>query len=165
MACSISKRGRQLGLPLVPVYGMTETAAMVAAVPQDEYLNNSRAGAVAIGAARFSIEDDGRIRIQTLRYFWAIKAKGAQILRKIRRGRRGSIDSKGRLQVLGRVDRIINTGGEKVDPAEVESVLIDIETFGRPSFWAKMIRNGASESSLTSLRKELHLSLGSYGSL
>jgi O-succinylbenzoic acid--CoA ligase len=35
----------------------------------------------------------------------------------------GSLDGRGRLTVLGRADEIINTGGEKVVPAEVAAVL------------------------------------------
>ena len=39
----------------------------------------------------------------------------------------GSLDTSGRLRVYGRVDRLINTGGEKVDPREVEAALQSIE--------------------------------------
>jgi len=35
----------------------------------------------------------------------------------------GAFDEEGRLRVLGRLDRVIVTGGKKVDPAEVEAVL------------------------------------------
>lgn len=38
-------------------------------------------------------------------------------------GDRGRIDEQGRLVVLGRADEVIVTGGEKVDPREVEDVL------------------------------------------
>ncbi|HEV8699944.1 MAG TPA: fatty acid--CoA ligase family protein [Candidatus Polarisedimenticolia bacterium] len=35
----------------------------------------------------------------------------------------GRIDAEGRIRIVGRVDRMINVGGRKVNPAEVESVL------------------------------------------
>src|SRR3989442_5434778 len=38
----------------------------------------------------------------------------------------GRIDADGRLCLLGRVDRMINVGGRKVNPAEVEAVLRDV---------------------------------------
>lgn len=41
----------------------------------------------------------------------------------LRPGDAGEIDADGRLQVVGRVDDLINTGGEKVWPEEVETVL------------------------------------------
>lgn len=41
----------------------------------------------------------------------------------LRPGDAGEIDPEGRLHVIGRVDELINTGGEKVWPQEVEGVL------------------------------------------
>jgi len=38
----------------------------------------------------------------------------------------GRVDAEGRLRLLGRVDRMINVGGRKVNPAEVEAVLRDV---------------------------------------
>ena len=37
------------------------------------------------------------------------------------------LDEDGRLHVIGRMDRLINSGGEKIDPAEVEAALLHIE--------------------------------------
>jgi o-succinylbenzoate---CoA ligase len=53
-------------------------------------------------------------------------------------GDAGWIDDQGRLRVAGRLDDLINTGGEKVWPAEVEAVLqrcpgvAEVAIFGRP---------------------------------
>ncbi|TQE36090.1 hypothetical protein Sipo8835_02955 [Streptomyces ipomoeae] len=41
-------------------------------------------------------------------------------------GDRGRYDERGRLEVVGRVKELIITGGENVDPAEVENALIDL---------------------------------------
>ncbi|NBB78817.1 MAG: AMP-binding protein [Verrucomicrobia bacterium] len=121
LAEGVAEKVRELKLPVVPVYGMTETAAMVAAVPKEDFDKDYGAGAVALGGARFGIEADGRIRI------------GSPALFKGYHGREpmdlsagyvaddvGYLDEAGRLHVIGRADRLINSGGEKIDPLEVE---------------------------------------------
>jgi acyl-CoA synthetase (AMP-forming)/AMP-acid ligase II len=56
----------------------------------------------------------------------------------LRPGDAGWIDGRGRLRVAGRLDDLINTGGEKVWPAEVEAVLqqhpgvAEVAIVGRP---------------------------------
>jgi O-succinylbenzoic acid--CoA ligase len=56
----------------------------------------------------------------------------------LRSGDAGDIDTEGRLRVIGRVDSLINTGGEKVWPEEVEAVLrehpkiAEVAVGGRP---------------------------------
>jgi o-succinylbenzoate---CoA ligase len=56
----------------------------------------------------------------------------------LRSGDAGRFDGEGRLQVLGRLDDVINTGGEKVWPQEVESAVsthptvADVAVAGRP---------------------------------
>ena len=126
---AVAVRVRELGLPIVPVYGMTETAAMVAAVPKDEYARDPEAGAAAIGQARLSIDPDGRIRIQTPALFRGYQGKRSPNLENgFVVNDEGSLDASGRLRVHGRVDRLINTGGEKVDPREVEAALLEIDS-------------------------------------
>ena len=128
MSESLAQQARELKLPVAPVYGMTETAAMVAAVPPQDFLANPAAGAVPLGGAQFGVEPSGRLRIQSPALF-----QGYQSQPPIDRAAgylsddEARIDSDGRLHVLGRIDRLINSGGEKVDPAEVEAALLQIE--------------------------------------
>jgi O-succinylbenzoic acid--CoA ligase len=55
------------------------------------------------------------------------------------------LDEGGRLTVLGRIDAIINTGGEKVDPHEVEAALralgaADAAVLGVPdAHWGELV--------------------------
>jgi O-succinylbenzoic acid--CoA ligase len=42
---------------------------------------------------------------------------------------RGQLDADGHLRVLGRMDAVIITGGEKVDPAELEALLHETRQF------------------------------------
>ncbi len=115
---------RRLRLPVVPVYGMTETAAMVAAIPMDRFLENPGAGAVPIGGSRFLLEAGGQVRIQGPSLFCGYLGQSAMDLREgYLTGDLGWLDGAGGLHLIGRRDGLIITGGEKVDPREVEMVL------------------------------------------
>lgn len=143
---SVATRARELKLPVVPVYGMTETAAMVAAVPNQDFLDDPQAGAVPLGEARFAIVD-GQIRVQTPALFRGYQGcPAADFSQGYLTGDRGRLDAAGGLHVLGRMDRLINTGGEKVDPREVEAALLEIEgiaearVFGKPDpEWGRIV--------------------------
>ena len=58
-------RAKKLRLPMVPVYGMTETAAMVAAIPVEDFLNEDDPGALPLGGAKIHVDPDEGIRVQT----------------------------------------------------------------------------------------------------
>lgn len=124
---TVAAQAAELQLPVIPVYGMTETAAMVAAVPNADFLTDPEAPALPIGEAAFQIEADSRIRIQTPALF-----KGYQGQPPIDQmsgwlcDDLGELTEEGRLRVHGRADRLIISGGEKVDPDEVEKALRSI---------------------------------------
>ena len=59
---AVRQQARELRLPVVPVYGMTETAAMIAAIPNRDFLANADSGAVLLGDTQVSIDPDGSIR-------------------------------------------------------------------------------------------------------
>ncbi|MDQ8209406.1 AMP-binding protein, partial [Coraliomargarita sp. SDUM461003] len=124
---SLAQQARACQLPIIPVYGMTETAAMVAAVPVADFLQTPDAGAVAIGEARFQIEADGRLRIFSPALFQGyhgqprIEGSAGYLTDDEAR-----LDDKGRLHVIGRKDRLINSGGEKIDPREVEAAVAQL---------------------------------------
>jgi len=127
MPGAVAARARELRLPVVPVYGMTETAAMVAAVPNEDFLTDPQAGAVPLGEARFAL-DNGQIRVQTPALFRGYHGRDPVDRSEGHlTGDRGSLDAAGRLHVHGRLDRLINTGGEKVDPRQVEAALLQID--------------------------------------
>lgn len=127
MTPSVSEQGRALRLPIIPVYGMTETAAMVAAVPNADFIHSSSAGAVPIGGARFQIEPDGRLRIFSSALFRGYQGRPQiDVAAGYLTDDEAQIDLGNRLHVLGRKDRLIISGGEKIDPREVEEAIREV---------------------------------------
>jgi len=115
-------RARAERLPLAFSYGMTETAALVAAQRPGEFLAGDDSSGGALPHARISTEEDGRVSIDAaslFRGYWP----DARPAGPWRTDDLGELDERGRLRVLGRADALIITGGEKVNPAEVEAAL------------------------------------------
>jgi O-succinylbenzoic acid--CoA ligase len=128
MPPSVAQKARELNLPVVPVYGMTETAAMIAAIPNKDFLDATESGAVTLGDTKVTIDSDGSIRIRGSSLFKGYVGKAPlDPAEGFRTGDLGWRDAHGRLHLQGRMDQLINTGGEKVDPAEVEAALRELE--------------------------------------
>ena len=133
---SVEARARELKLPLVLSYGMTETAAMVTALPPDEFLaGNTNVGRPLSHALVKVIRDDGNVcpvgetghvRISTKSLFLGYHQRTASVSRiGYLTDDEGYFDSLGRLHIVGRSDRLIISGGEKIDPHEVEQAIMD----------------------------------------
>ena len=104
------------GLPVVPVYGMTETASLVAAGSPGE----------AVRGAELATSDEGEILVRgPMASRAALAADGW-----VHTGDLGRIDDQGRLHVQGRSKELIVTGGENVSPVEVEDVLLSHPAVG-----------------------------------
>jgi o-succinylbenzoate---CoA ligase len=116
-------RAAEARLPLAPGYGMTETAAMVAALRPEEFLGGRRGCGSALPHAHLTVGEEGVIEITAQSLFhgyyphWRTEA-GPWSTEDL-----GRFDELGGLHVLGRRDAVIISGGEKVEPAEVEAVL------------------------------------------
>ena len=115
-------RAEAAGVAVVATYGMTETAG------------GCVYDGVALDGVRVRLAADGRVVLggptlaagylddpDATAAAFTTDGRGA---REFRTGDRGRVTG-GRLEVLGRVDDVIVTGGEKVDPAAVERVLAD----------------------------------------
>jgi O-succinylbenzoic acid--CoA ligase len=103
-------------------YGMTETAAMVTALRPEEFLNGERSSGRALPHARLTVADAGTVRIEGESVFrgYFPEWRDGRVFETEDLAR---VDAEGRWQILGRRDALIITGGEKVNPAEVEAVL------------------------------------------
>jgi O-succinylbenzoic acid--CoA ligase len=115
---------RDAGIPVVPVYGMTETCSQVVAGSPGRPLRE----------AQLEIASDGEILV-----------RGPMVARGelgadgwLHTGDLGHLDADGLLHVDGRLKELIVTGGENVAPLEVEQALLahpavaDAGVTGRP---------------------------------
>jgi O-succinylbenzoic acid--CoA ligase len=101
---------REVGIPVVPVYGMTETCSQVVAGDPGRPLAGVE---LRIGAG-------GEILVRGPMVAPAAVASDGWL----HTGDLGSLDAAGRLRVLGRLKELIVTGGENVAPLEVERALL-----------------------------------------
>ena len=132
-------------LPLALSYGMTETAAMIAAQRPEEFLTGDRSCGAVMPHARIEISAEGLIRVggdSLFRgYFPAWREPQPFATEDL-----GHFDTVGRLHIDGRRDAVIITGGKKVTPAEVETALratdqfADVAVVGLPDAeWGQII--------------------------
>lgn len=109
-------------LRLSPSYGLTETAAMVAALRPEEFLAGDRSSGMALPHARVDLTAEGVVRVagsSVFRGYWPAGSDARVFVTEDL----GRIDERGRLHVRGRRDAMILTGGKKVQPEEVEAAL------------------------------------------
>jgi O-succinylbenzoic acid--CoA ligase len=101
---------RETGIPVMPVYGMTETCSQIVAGSPGRPLTG----------VELEIAADGEILVRGPMVARAAVAGDGWL----HTGDLGRLDEDGRLHVLGRLKELIVTGGENVAPLEVEQVLL-----------------------------------------
>jgi len=112
-------RKRQLSVALS--YGMTETGAAIALCPPEKLWIEDVPRGYPLPGVRLEIRD-GRIFVHTpslCHGYWPASPFASPY----DTGDLGDIDTAGTVRITGRADRILSTGGEKVDPSRVEAVL------------------------------------------
>lgn len=109
-------------LRISPSYGMTETAAMVAALRPEEFLNGARSCGRALPHARLSLTAAGTVRVEGGSVFRGYFPERSAA-RYFETEDLAEVDAAGNWTILGRRDALIITGGKKVNPAEVEAAL------------------------------------------
>jgi O-succinylbenzoic acid--CoA ligase len=115
-------RAAEARVPLAPSYGLTETAAMVATLRPQEFLGGSRSSGTVLPHARIDVTGEGTLRITGESVFRGYFPEW-RTERDFMTDDLGFIDDNGHVQVTGRRDGLIITGGKKVSPAEVEATL------------------------------------------
>ena len=129
----LADRCRQLGLPVSPCYGSTETGAMVAALPPGRFLAGEGGCGAALPHAQLRLGgggDSGPVEVNAPslavgehragRFMPLPRREGWW-----RSGDRGRLGGSGSLELLGRLDRAISSGGETVFPEQVERRLLE----------------------------------------
>ena len=115
---------RSIGLSVYPCYGSSETAGMVTLLESESFLQGKEGVGTALPHAEIRVNSaNGHIE---LRSDSLCLSRGGIICPKnmwFETPDLGKLDDAGNLLILGRSDRIINTGGEKVDPSLIEKVL------------------------------------------
>jgi acyl-CoA synthetase (AMP-forming)/AMP-acid ligase II len=126
----------RFGLPVVETYGLTEAASQVAANPVPP--GRRKAGSVGrpVGVDLEVVDEDGRpvppgvegeVRIRGRAVVTGyLNAQGPGPFRHgwFYTGDHGRLDRDGYLYLTGRTRELINRGGQKVSPREVEDVLL-----------------------------------------
>ncbi len=127
----------EVGLPIIQSYGMTEATSQICVTPID---GARKAGSVGVAAGV-----EVRVRAEGSEV-GPIEIKGPTVIRRyespgyeerfdaegwLRTGDLGHFDEDGYLFIVGRSDDVINRGGEKIYPLEIEQILADVKGVGR----------------------------------
>lgn len=109
------------GLPVLPTYGMTETASQIATRRLSDGLHPGMS-AVPVPGAEIRTDRDGVIEVKGAMVSPGYLGEPDRQSDWFRTSDVGELRD-GQLTVLGRADDVILSGGENVHPAEVEAVL------------------------------------------
>lgn len=140
-------KARATGWPLVVSYGMSETAALIAAHAADDGPWHEGLAGRPLPGHELRIGDDGRIAIRGPQVMLGY-ADGSGIDSEgwLTTGDLGAIDEAGCLSVLGRADDMLISGGCNVHPQEIEACLAacpgvdDVAVTGSPdSVWGDLV--------------------------
>jgi acyl-CoA synthetase (AMP-forming)/AMP-acid ligase II len=135
---AIAEMERVFGVPFIEAYGMTEAAPQIAsnALPP----GRRKRGSVGRPAGPEVAILDGDGRILSAGQTGEVAIRGPSVMRGyednpeanraafagdwLRTGDQGYLDDEGYLYINGRLDEIINRGGEKIAPREVDEALL-----------------------------------------
>jgi oxalate---CoA ligase len=142
---------RSVGVPVIETYGMTEAASMITANPLDGPRKPGSAGRPASAQVRIALPDPPALpalpdpparpggRPATAGDIGRVLIRGAGVITAYASGDRpgaiddegwldtgdlGYLDADGYLFLAGRSDDVINRGGEKIYPREIEEILL-----------------------------------------
>lgn len=129
---------RMFGVPVVEAYGMTEGAHQISSNPLPPRERRSGTVGVATGCDVAILNEDRLLRPGTV---GEIVIQGPNVTRGyvdnaaanaeafvdgwFRTGDLGALDADGYLRIVGRLKEVINRGGEKISPREVDEALLE----------------------------------------
>ena len=110
-------------LPVFLTYGTTETAAACALCPPENIWSGEIVRGTPLPGVRFAATSEGLVAIACPSLGLGVWPDGP-MANPWTSGDRGDVAADGSVRITGRADRVIVTGGEKVDPARVEQTLL-----------------------------------------
>ncbi len=132
---ALLRRGHERGWPLLTSYGNTEMGSQVTTTAPGDALGTLHTAGRRLPHRQLRIVD-GEIQVKGTPLF-----EGYVTTDDLEdpctdegwyhTGDRGRIDASGRLHVLGRIDRMFVSGGENIQPEEIESALEELEEVER----------------------------------
>jgi acyl-CoA synthetase (AMP-forming)/AMP-acid ligase II len=173
-------RAHALGMPVLTTYGLTETCGQVATRPYAERLTPpprddlAASGVPLPGVFVHTVGDVIEVRGQTLFSGYVGEPGSSPGTGWFRTRDRGHFDARGALVVTGRTSDLVITGGENVDPVEVEAALVSLPgidaacvlgvpdpTFGE-AVAALIVTTNEAPKSVEAIRSALESRLASY---
>ena len=153
---SLLEKARQRQIRLAPTYGMTETAAQIATLKPDDFLQGEQTTGQILPHAQVKIVDEngnivannqsGMIRVEAKSLFLGYFPDEGNQHRPFATNDVGYLDHNQALTILGRSNNTIITGAENVFPAEVEmairntDLVSDVAVIGIPDAkWGQAI--------------------------
>jgi len=135
----VTRKAYDLGWPINIVYGSTETSSFVTALLKEEINSKPNSVGRAVPTNRIQISDSGgnelkpfeigEITVQTnsLMSHYLDEAETIQVIKNgiYYTGDTGYVDEEGYLYITGRINYLISTGGENVNPIEIEKALLE----------------------------------------
>lgn len=126
---------RQCELPLAPTYGMTETASMIATLKPEGFLSGRTSQGLPLPHSEIVIvppksgtnsePGKGRIKIKSASLFLGYFGEAEFTDSSYMTNDLGKLEANGELTVLGRLDRVIISGGENINLQEIEDSFLD----------------------------------------
>lgn len=124
----LAEAARAARLPVVLSYGMTETAAMVAAQRAGDFAQGDRSSGVSLPHARIAVGGDDVVRVAGASLMRGYLGE-SDLIGDFVTADNGQLDEIDRLRIIGRRDDVAISGGEKVDLTAIETVLRGLDGF------------------------------------
>ncbi len=128
---SLVSRAVRAGWPVVPTYGMTETASGVTALSMSETADHPASAGRALPGVELRTGDRAELEVRGPMVFGGYVGDEAATVGAIgpdgwlRTGDVARISDDGLVHIVDRLDDLIISGGENVAPAEVEATLLE----------------------------------------
>jgi o-succinylbenzoate---CoA ligase len=121
----LAERSRAERLPIAPTYGTTETGGMVTLMSPEAFLSGRKGVGSVLSGSEVVCRENDTLRIRANGLCFGYHDRDFQKDAWFETEDEGFWDDHGSLHVKGRRDRLVNTGGLKIDPAPIEQAIRD----------------------------------------